>query len=93
MVTSKTIREIGFLHSIWKKLQPSAFAVAVDTGNICIYWAGTLAGHFIKIAVAFAGIDADTIKFVSFMEKWFWIATFGVFFWRLLLRLLRNPKI
>jgi len=83
-------QQIGFLREAWRRMRPNAVAVAVDTGDYVLIWAGIVAAHIVKVMVAAAGIDPDIIQAVSFMEKWTWIASFAAFFWRTLMRIWRS---
>jgi hypothetical protein len=76
----------GFSQTVWKKLRPHAIVGVVDFGQYVILWAGVLGAHGVTALVAIAGVDPEIIKFVSFMEKWLWIASFVSFLWRIATR-------
>ena len=84
--------KLGFLASIKKRLRPRAIAEAVDTGHYLLLWTGVLIAHVVKVIMASAGVDPDVIRYVSWMEKWFWIGSFANFFWRMALHQWRMPR-
>ncbi len=76
-----------FFDEAWSRLLPTALSQFVDFGEYVFTWAGILGAHFVKFIAAAVGFDPEVIKFVSFIEKWVWIATFAAFFVRILIRL------
>jgi hypothetical protein len=82
----------GFRAEAWKRLRPKVLAGVVEAGEYVTLFAGLLVAHVVKTLIAAAGVDPDIISSVSFMEKWVWIAAFGAFFWRVLLRIWRRPR-
>jgi hypothetical protein len=85
------VARLGFLITVRERLRSKAIAGAIETGEQILLWARMVVLHFVKIGVAYVGIDPDIIKIVSFFEKWVWIATFIVFFWRIIIGLFRKP--
>jgi len=82
--------QVGFLEAAKKKLRPQALAGVVESGEYALLWARLLVAHFLKLGAALAGIDVDIIRVVSLMEKWVWIASFAMFFFRVVIRLRRT---
>jgi hypothetical protein len=82
----------SFVSSVWSRLRFDAVAVAVDFGNYLLIWAGVFGAHLVKLLAATLNVDPDVISFVAFLEKWVWIASFGAYFWRVVLRLGRALK-
>jgi hypothetical protein len=86
------VEKLSFGTIVWNRLRPQALAAAVETGEHALLWARILIIHFIKLTVALARVDPDIIRVASFMEKWVWIATFAMFFCRIVIRLWRIPR-
>ena len=86
------VDKLGFLDTVKKRLRPQATEAVVEAGEHMILWAKILVVHFIKLIAALAGVEPEIIRVVSFMERWVWIASFVVFFWRVLGRLWRMPR-
>jgi hypothetical protein len=80
----------SFSLTAWNRLRPKLLAVVVDAGEYVVVWLGIVIAHLVKLAVAAAGVESDIIQPISVMEKWTWIASFAMFFWRSLLRMWRS---
>jgi hypothetical protein len=86
------MKQKEFLPTVWRGLKPQAVAVAIEFGGYLLIWATVLGAHIVKVVSAAAGIDQGLIDLVSIAEKWVFLATFGSFFWRVLLRLWSTVK-
>jgi hypothetical protein len=73
----------------WKKLQPEALAAVIDFGRYLLLWLQVAAAHLVRVMFALMGVDPEVVRIVAFIEKWFWIASFSVFFARAVIRLYR----
>ena len=87
-----TEKTSGFLATAWRRLRPQTLAVVIEFGGYLQLWILALAEHVARRLIAAAGVDPDVIAFVGWVEKWFFIASFASFFWRLLVRLYRETR-
>ena len=81
-----TDKNSGFWATAWRKSRPQTLAAVIELAGYLRLWTLALVEHIARRVIAAAGVDPDIIAFVGWMEKWFFIASFGSFFWRLLVR-------
>lgn len=70
-----------------KELRPKALSIVIELGEYLMLWAMVLAAHLVRIVMAAAGIEPEIVNLVAWVEKWVFLASFGTFFLRILMRL------
>jgi hypothetical protein len=76
-----------FFSEAWQQIRPHALAVFVDFMQTLFLWAGVLGAHMVRVLMTAAGIDESLVSLVGTLEKWAFLASFFVFFVRIVIRL------
>jgi hypothetical protein len=86
-------RQGTFSAEVWAQVRPNAISQAVEIENLFLLWASVLIAHLMTMLAAAIGFDPDFVKYVSFMERWTWRATFAAFFFGVWIRLYRTLRV